>query len=81
MYLAGYEGFSARCFMTYADFSSLRVCLWCGPLHASGGSNSGGVSFSVPVQIRGTRQVEEASEDVGVERFFDRRLGRDSLRG
>lgn len=64
----------------YADFVLHRVCVWIRPPHPSRCSNSGAVPFLVPVQIRRTRKVEKASEGVGVERFVDRRLGRDNLR-
>lgn len=34
----------------------------------------------LPVQVRGARQVESASEGVGVDKPVDRRRGRDTLR-
>ena len=66
--------------LRYALMSSLRVCHRCHALFPPCCEDLGVVPYFLPAQVRGTRQVEKPSEDVGVDRLVVRGVCRIVLR-
>lgn len=61
-------------------FFSRRVFRWRHPVRPPRCAHSCYLPFRLPVQVRGAREVDQATEGVGVERVVDHRLGHSTLR-